>query len=174
MDFLTTYKNQEYLRVNRFRTDFICPRCHNKFKVEDAKKILVQTGSKVSGYERHGNMSRTTYSVSYNWIRFCPKCANFRKYLGWFETAYYILPCLVISIIVCCQYFNSVEIFGYGEHFWGKFDNRDGWGLVGWIIGIWFAGLTIQLIVWKFIKLFINTGEPSLEQAIQDNSLDSK
>jgi hypothetical protein len=174
MDFLTAYNNQEYLDANRFRTDFICPRCHKKFEVRDAKKILVQTDSKVTGYERHGNMSKTTYSVSYNWIRFCPKCANFRKYLDRFEIAYYIIPCLVISLIVCCHYFNSAEILGYGELFWGKFDNRDGWGLFGWIIGIWLVGLTIQLFVWKFIKIFINTGEPSLEQAIKDNSLDSK
>lgn len=95
---------------------------------------------------------------------------KFQEYLWW---AYFLVPCLIFNAILIHNFFDSPEIFGKGESFWGKLEQRDVWSLIGWIFGCGFVGMTILVILKKIIELFIKDSIPSLEQAIKDNSLNT-
>lgn len=157
---------------NRFRNDFVCPRCGVKHNVDEAIVKTVETSNEVVGFIRHGGTASSTIrQKTFHKIRFCPDCVKKMKYKEYFWWGYFIVPCLIVNTIFISQFFSSPNIFGKPESFWGVMEQRDVWSLIGWILGIGFVGMTILLIIKLIIGQFEHNDKPSLQQAIKDNSL---
>ncbi|MDE5826318.1 MAG: hypothetical protein K2J27_03840 [Duncaniella sp.] len=172
MNILDTYKYRTELSANSFNNTFVCPYCKKSYPVEDAVCKVVPTTTKQVGYIRHGGTaSSTVYRTELNSIRYCRKCTRKMKKNEYYWIAYFLIPGLVFNVILSYYFFDSPEIFGKGESFWGELKDRDIWSLIGWILGCGWIGLTILIVLKKIIGLFIKDHIPSLEQAIKENSL---
>ena len=166
---MTRYKFKEIVDENASRFDFICPCCKKSCWIGDKELLKVPISTDVTGYERHGNSSRTTYKTTYHNFRICKECnakiisnTNIGAKIGLFIAS-------LFTIGYCLSYWLIPYNFGLFDHI----QERNIGAFVGWLAAvIVIAFFVILPITVSIFGKFAPSNRMTLEEAIRANAVE--